>query len=989
MAGIRAIDKTSIHRITSGQVVIDLQTCVKELVENSLDAGATNIEVKFKEYGIKSIEVVDNGSGIPEEDHSHIAMKHYTSKLSKFAELTEIGSFGFRGEALSSLCALAEEVTVTTSTAPPSGVSLKLDFHGRVSNTTRTARQRGTTVCVTNLFSALPVRRKDLEKNHKREYGKALTLLNAYAIGPCSGLTEAGNPVRLIVSNQTSKGNKTVQIRTSGSPSIRTTISALFGSSSIANLVDLDLNFTIERDKLAAKRVSSSSDDTPIPVRVRGIISKFSLGCGRASSDRQFFYVNGRPCNMPKVAKIFNEVYRTFNIQQMPFVVADFVLPKDTCDINVTPDKRTVFIHSEENMLAALKTCLEETFSHYRSTLPVIAQPEPSQTLRGLVAQTSAPPPVERSEESQERVGGPDATLQPFTASGRTIANTPLSRRRSKSDASDSDSGEEIPPLPTKTASIRESTQHILTIPRPASPEERENGPSRDITKTPSKAASVNPNSLPHTSLSSPTTITGIVDAPATHTASPLRPRPETSEPDIVMDSTQASWSPLKRSSNNPEQNPSTLPRKRSYQEENDDMEAEPHREALPQLKRPRQSTGVSDAPRPELPVRSSVSWNNRISSFAQGSWRPHDPPSADAHPTRQLTLTQITALSSRQKSSKGQENQTDGSSEITASLSGDSIEPTPLIKTELSDEPPLSELPVEIVRTIVSSDASEIVLEIDLPRINDAWTNTAPSHKAPVSEKPHSSSENAGIDHVENNSAVATALSRIIEQADFRAMGQGVVGQFNLGFIIARRKKVEEVNGEMDDLFIIDQHAADEKYNFETLQQTTVLEGQKLLRPEALELTATDELLAMENLDVLKQNGFDVVVDESEDSRAGLRLRLVSHPVSKTTVFTVQDLEEIIHLLSDRVPGQVIRPSKVRAMFASRACRKSVMIGTPLSKKQMTSIVQHMGTMVQPWNCPHGRPTMRHLADLRTVSEKRVRKVNWGNLLGSRDEGI
>ena len=164
-------------------MVIDLQTAVKELVENSLDGGATNIghfsltlfectlildfaiEVKFKEYGLKSVEVVDNGSGIAEEDYDSIgeflarlpalhtgpiftsALNHHTSKLSSLSSLTTLTSFGFRGEALSSLCALCESVVVVTATdnAGQKGVGMKLEMgrRGDVVKKSVAARQVG------------------------------------------------------------------------------------------------------------------------------------------------------------------------------------------------------------------------------------------------------------------------------------------------------------------------------------------------------------------------------------------------------------------------------------------------------------------------------------------------------------------------------------------------------------------------------------------------------------------------------------------------------------------------------------------------------------------------------------------------------------------------------------------------------------------------------------------------------------------------------
>ena len=145
-SAIKALDGSSVHKITSGQVVVDLQTAVKELVENSLDAGATNIgvsspsphflathprartEVRFKDYGLESFEVIDNGSGIPPTDYPSIALKHHTSKLAAFDDLEAVATFGFRGEALSSLCALAESITVTTATAADAPVGTVLEF---------------------------------------------------------------------------------------------------------------------------------------------------------------------------------------------------------------------------------------------------------------------------------------------------------------------------------------------------------------------------------------------------------------------------------------------------------------------------------------------------------------------------------------------------------------------------------------------------------------------------------------------------------------------------------------------------------------------------------------------------------------------------------------------------------------------------------------------------------------------------------------------
>jgi DNA mismatch repair protein PMS2 len=187
---MNTIDAHSVHQITAGQVVIDLQTAVKELVENSLDAGATSIgtslpgpstalhsvpEVRFHSHGLKTIEIVDNGSGIAPTDHDSIgpsivlcqasidsvtALKHHTSKLASFEDLSRVLTFGFRGEALSSLCALTDGFIVTTATSSeaPMGTVIEMDRNGKARSKCKIARQ----VCH-------PVRPPTVSLTHHRE----------------------------------------------------------------------------------------------------------------------------------------------------------------------------------------------------------------------------------------------------------------------------------------------------------------------------------------------------------------------------------------------------------------------------------------------------------------------------------------------------------------------------------------------------------------------------------------------------------------------------------------------------------------------------------------------------------------------------------------------------------------------------------------------------------------------------------------------------
>jgi DNA mismatch repair protein PMS2 len=164
---------------------------------------------------LESIEVQDNGGGIASEDFASIgkcsqdihfpkllilsALKHYTSKLSSFDDLNTLQTFGFRGEALSSLCALSKLTVVTARVSDePKGTKLEFETSGKLKNTSVVAATRGTTVTVENIFYNLPVRKRELEKNIKREYGKVLALLHAYA---CISVG-----VRIAVSNTQNKG---------------------------------------------------------------------------------------------------------------------------------------------------------------------------------------------------------------------------------------------------------------------------------------------------------------------------------------------------------------------------------------------------------------------------------------------------------------------------------------------------------------------------------------------------------------------------------------------------------------------------------------------------------------------------------------------------------------------------------------------------------------------------------------------------------------
>lgn len=176
------------------------------------------------------------------------------------------------------------------------------------------------------------------------------------------------------------------------------------------------------------------------------------------------------------------------------------------------------------------------------------------------------------------------------------------------------------------------------------------------------------------------------------------------------------------------------------------------------------------------------------------------------------------------------------------------------------------------------------------------------------------------------------------------------ILGQFNLGFIIVLLD---------NDVFLIDQHASDEKYNYERLQHSTTIHEQNLICPQQLDISLAYEDIIITYIDIFQDNGFRFQINK--DKPLGKRLSLISRPFSKNVDFGLSDILQLCMILMES-PSSHIRLPKLLDMFASRACHSSVTIGQALSLSEMKKIVNHMSELDHPWNCPHGRPTLRHL---------------------------
>lgn len=385
---IKSLQSSDIQKICNGQVIVDLATAVKELVENALDAGATNIEVKLKEMGFESFEVVDNGVGIDPVNYEAVALKHHTSKIIDFSDLLHVSSFGFRGEALNALCELSGNFSIITKQGSQEiGNSLSFARNGKLVETKPTPRKTGTTVSVENLFEALPVRRSEFSRSIKKHYQKLIRILQSYAV------ISAG--VKIVVMNF-AKGVKQVVIGTQGSNRVEDNISSVFGGKFLCSLMTLNLSIskevsdnndatgiddemTDEKNTLESgadantyyHKNNKASNSNKVEFSVSGFISKAGVGVGRSDNDRQFIFCNGRPVDLPKVTKVLNEVWRRYEMKQKPACILNIKVPAGTFDVNLTPDKREIVLSQESMMLDALREEIDLLYAPSRYTFQV------------------------------------------------------------------------------------------------------------------------------------------------------------------------------------------------------------------------------------------------------------------------------------------------------------------------------------------------------------------------------------------------------------------------------------------------------------------------------------------------------------------------------------------------------------------------------------------------------------------------------------------
>ncbi len=367
MAKIQILPQEVADKIAAGEVAERPSAVVKELVENSIDAGATSVEVEIKKGGIEYIRVSDNGCGIEPDQVETAFLRHATSKLKNIEDLYSIGTMGFRGEALSSICAVADVQVITKTINCEEGVFMQLE-RGVAKTKEPIACNDGTTMIVEKLFENIPARMKFLKKD-STEAGYVADVLGRIALSkPEIAFTYICDEKEVF--------------STSGDGKLENVILKLYGIDHAKGIIPVD--------------------HTEDNLRICGVIGKPDIARGNRS--RQTFFVNGRYIKSHVASKVVAEAYRnSIMVGKFPFFVLDIQVAPQWVDVNVHPAKTEIKFANENRVYEILHHAVSNALRGKEAQKEEIV-PEIPKREESVIPSTkeSFPAPIQRVTERVE-----------------------------------------------------------------------------------------------------------------------------------------------------------------------------------------------------------------------------------------------------------------------------------------------------------------------------------------------------------------------------------------------------------------------------------------------------------------------------------------------------------------------------------------------------------------------------------------------------------
>ena len=324
MGNIVLLDDLTINKIAAGEVIERPASVVKEMVENSIDAGATIINVEIKNGGISYIRITDNGKGIEKDDMEIAFERHATSKIRQASDLDVVKSMGFRGEALASIAAIANVEMISKTASDPIGNKIVVEA-GKTLEFEEVGCPIGTTITVKNLFFNTPVRYKFLKKDFT-EAGYIEDVVTRIA------LINPNIAIKLINSGKTI-------IQTSGNGKMQDIIYSIYGKDIASAVIDVDFNFE--------------------DIHINGVIGKPEIS--RSNRSNQMFFVNKRYIKDKVLTGATEKAYKgMIPIGKYGFVILNIEMDPSKVDVNVHPSKLEVRFEEESKIFKAIYHAIQE-----------------------------------------------------------------------------------------------------------------------------------------------------------------------------------------------------------------------------------------------------------------------------------------------------------------------------------------------------------------------------------------------------------------------------------------------------------------------------------------------------------------------------------------------------------------------------------------------------------------------------------------------------
>ena len=356
MANIKVLDQNTINQIAAGEVIDRPASVVKELLENAIDAKATAITVEIKDGGISFIRITDNGCGIEKEDIKVAFLRHSTSKIRTAVDLVTVSSLGFRGEALSSISAVAMVELITKTKESFCGTRYVIEG-GEEKSLEDIGVPDGTTFIVRNLFYNTPARRKFL-KNANTEASYISDIVEKIA------LSHPEISIRFIINNQ----NK---LHTSGNGSLRDVVYTVYNREIATNVIEINNSCQF--------------------MKITGYIGKPLISRGNRGYEN--YFINNRYVKSNFISRAIEDAYKSFLMQhKYPFTCINLQVDPELLDVNVHPSKMELRFRNQEEIYPFVFNTVDAAL-HHRQLIPVVEieeKKEKEKTVTQIVSEVMA-----------------------------------------------------------------------------------------------------------------------------------------------------------------------------------------------------------------------------------------------------------------------------------------------------------------------------------------------------------------------------------------------------------------------------------------------------------------------------------------------------------------------------------------------------------------------------------------------------------------------